>query len=190
MSGTGISVDRRRTAPPDPFANYAGNGSPSTLTRAVAADRTDPIPARNPANPRFARSRTGRPHAYPVAACHARAVHFWRAWLICCTVVGLLAWTGAGTALASDSGSAGDQQYVDPFSGSSQGQKAGNSSGSESSSASSPELGLLTEPTATIASASSRTLPYTGFDSWLGGVLDSRWWRSDWPSEESSRFRA
>jgi len=114
-------------------------------------------------------------------------------WLaICILLLGALALAVPAVTLASGGGSAGDQQYTDPFAGTPAPSKSTPKTtattppptastapapapttsatptpvASASSTASDP-----TTPTATIASSTAGTLPHTGYDSWLAAAL-------------------
>ncbi len=120
-------------------------------------------------------------------------MRFTRLILIALCLVLSVAALGPAVALASGP-SAGDQQYVDPLGGSTgsssngSGSSSGNSSasGSGTAAASSPtataSAGSTTTPTSTSSTgatstttgtttASSRTLPFTGFNVWEGAVI-------------------
>lgn len=116
-------------------------------------------------------------------------------------LLGALALAIPAVTLAAGGGSAGDQQYTDPFGGSktsatstpaqtttsspAPAPTAPSSPASSSSSGSSGDTGSTaaapasTTPTATAAGTSdsttaagtATTLPYTGYDSWMAGVL-------------------
>jgi LPXTG-motif cell wall-anchored protein len=109
-------------------------------------------------------------------------------WLLVVAALGLI---GAAGALAT---SAGDQQYIDPLSGSTtthhstpapssssssgssssstQGSTAGSTAASTPSAATSASTTATTATTATTGSQSSAaTLPRTGFDAWLAAAL-------------------
>jgi hypothetical protein len=99
-------------------------------------------------------------------------------------VLGLLAMlTPALSLAAGGGGSAGDQQYTDPFAGTPAGKAKGSGGSSSTASTPSPASTTVTSvatattptttPTATTAAGTSsdpigrsRTLPYTGFESW------------------------
>jgi hypothetical protein len=105
-------------------------------------------------------------------------------------LLGALALTIPAIALAGGGGSAGDQQYTDPFAGTSPGKSTSTRStpATSTQSATPPPTTATqqattpvpstqtssdpTTPTATIASSSTQAqLPRTGYDSWEAGVL-------------------
>ncbi len=117
-------------------------------------------------------------------------------WLVTCMLLlGALALSVPAVTLASGGGSAGDQQYTDPFAGTAPGKSKPKPTTSATStqpatpaptpttsaptpttSAPSPVASTSTAsdptpPTATIASSTAGQLPRTGYDSWLAGAL-------------------
>ena len=107
-------------------------------------------------------------------------------------VLGALALAVPAVTLAGGGGSAGDQQYTDPFAGTSPGKsKPKTTTTSAPSTSSAPATSTPpptpttsvtpvaststasdpTTPTATIASSTSGQLPHTGYDGWLAATL-------------------
>jgi hypothetical protein len=107
-------------------------------------------------------------------------------------LLGALALVVPAVTVASGGGSAGDQQYTDPFAGTSPGkskpkttttsapttstQAATQPATSSAPPASTPVASATTSsdpttPTATIASSTAGQLPHTGYDSWLAAGL-------------------
>jgi LPXTG-motif cell wall-anchored protein len=102
-----------------------------------------------------------------------------------------LAFAVPAVTLASGGGSAGDQQYTDPFGGSSSPGKSKPKTTSTSAPSTSTQPATTappatsttpvadtstasdptTTPTATIASTTTSQLPHTGYDSWLAAGL-------------------
>jgi cytoskeletal protein RodZ len=123
-------------------------------------------------------------------------VNSWQRLLFALTVLCAVALLGPVAALANGP-SAGDQQYIDPLSGTHHHSKSNSSSSSSTSSSSTPTSTGSTQPTApatptttttapapaaTSASStpaapsrshdpSGKTLPFTGFDVWLAAGL-------------------
>jgi hypothetical protein len=115
-------------------------------------------------------------------------------WLVTCMLLlSALALAVPAVTLAAGGGSAGDQQYTDPFAGTSPGeskptttttsapatstQPATQPSDTSAPPASTPVASATatssdpTTPTATIASSTPGQLPHTGYDSWLAAGL-------------------
>jgi hypothetical protein len=95
-------------------------------------------------------------------------------------VIGMLALSVPAVTLASGGGggSAGDQQYTDPFAGTPTSSSHTTTATAPASSAPTPtvapatgtttaQLTAGTTPTATIAATAANQLPYTGYDAWL-----------------------
>lgn len=122
-------------------------------------------------------------------ACHTRAVPGLRKIVSYLLLLGALALTVPAVTVASGGGSAGDQQYTDPFA-TQPGSGASHKSTKPSTTTTAPPAATstapapaantttpvtagsdpttATTPTATTAlSTSAKTLPYTGYDSWL-----------------------
>jgi hypothetical protein len=120
-------------------------------------------------------------------------VSSWQRVLFALTVVCAVVLLGAAAALANGP-SAGDQQYIDPLSGSHHHSKSNTSSGSSSTTptvtptTSTPAPATVTPTTSTTATSASstpsttttssgshdpsgKTLPFTGFDVWLAAAL-------------------
>lgn len=124
-------------------------------------------------------------------ACHTRAVSPLRCILAATIVLGVLAMVAPAASLAGCTGSAGDTQYVDPLAGCHKHKSSSTQASTTPSAATttpSPSTppavasaATSTTPTATTATGatgkdpSSKTLPYTGFQTWeaagLGLVL-------------------
>jgi hypothetical protein len=102
-------------------------------------------------------------------------------------VAGALALAVPAVTLASGGGSAGDQQYTDPFAGSTTPTSASHTTTSAPpTSTAAPTTTSAPPPTATVAPASTTTpataadpttptattaqLPYTGYDGWVAGL--------------------
>jgi len=107
-------------------------------------------------------------------ACHTRAVPGLRKIVSYLLLLGALVLSVPAVTLAAGGGSAGDQQYTDPFAtqpGSSSSHKP--TTPSTTTTAAAPATTTTAPaptPTATTASnPSAKTLPYTGYDSWLAG---------------------
>ena len=116
-------------------------------------------------------------------------------WLVTCMLLlGVLALAVPAVALAGGGGSAGDQQYTDPFGGTSPGKskpKTTSTSAPPTTTSSAPATTTPpatpttsatpvtgtstasdpTTPTATIASTTAGQLPHTGYDGWLAAAL-------------------
>lgn len=113
-------------------------------------------------------------------------------WLVTCIVLlGALALAVPAVTIASGGGSAGDQQYTDPFGGSSPGKSKPKTTASttttQAATTSTPVATSTTPvatadpttaaasdpttPTATIATSTAGRLPHTGYDSLLSAVL-------------------
>jgi hypothetical protein len=112
-------------------------------------------------------------------------------WLVTCMLVlGALALAiPAATIAAGGGGSAGDQQYTDPFGGTSSGKSTSTATTTSAPStptqpattpapttsatpvASTSTASDPTTPTATIASTTTGELPHTGYDGWLAAAL-------------------
>jgi hypothetical protein len=111
----------------------------------------------------------------------------WRHVLVCLGLLGLLA--GPTVALAQGGGSAGDQQYTDPFGSTTHGSSTHTQTQTQTqqtttsapattppATSTSPATApatvtggadtTTTTPVATAASSSGKTLPYTGLDLW------------------------
>jgi LPXTG-motif cell wall-anchored protein len=110
-------------------------------------------------------------------------------------VIGVLALSvPAVTLAAGGSGSAGDQQYTDPFAGTSTPTSAAHTTSAPTATAipttTAPPAGApttsvtqttpspasatgttISDPTATMASTSAHQLPYTGYDGWLAAAF-------------------
>jgi hypothetical protein len=125
-------------------------------------------------------------------ACHTRAVPGLRKIVSYLLLLGALVLAVPAVTLAAGGGSAGDQQYTDPFAtqpGSGSSHKSTTPSTTTTAAApattttapapvttttapatASSDPTTATTPTATTASnPSAKTLPYTGYDSWLAG---------------------
>jgi len=103
-------------------------------------------------------------------------------------LLGALALAVPAVTLASGGGSAGDQQYTDPFAGTPAPSKSKTTTTTSAPApspttsaappptttatpvASTQTAGDPTTPTATIATSTAGQLPHTGYDSWLAGV--------------------
>jgi LPXTG-motif cell wall-anchored protein len=109
-------------------------------------------------------------------------------WLATCMLLlGALALAVPAVTLASGGGSAGDQQYTDPFGGTTTSATHTTTSAPPATSSPSPSPTPTTSatpvastqtsssdptaPTATIASSTAGQLPRTGYDSWLAAAL-------------------
>jgi hypothetical protein len=103
---------------------------------------------------------------------------------------GVLALAVPAVTLASGGGSAGDQQYTDPFAGTSPGKSKSKTTTTSTPTTSTTPAATApppttsatpvaststasdpTTPTATIASTTTGELPHTGYDGWLAAVL-------------------
>jgi hypothetical protein len=132
--------------------------------------------------------REPRADASSWMACHTRAVPGLRKIVSYLLLLGALVLSVPAVTLAAGGGSAGDQQYTDPFAtqpGSSSSHKPTTPSTTTTAAApattttapapattttASGDPTTATTPTATTASnPSANTLPYTGYDSWLAG---------------------
>jgi LPXTG-motif cell wall-anchored protein len=112
------------------------------------------------------------------------------------SLLGVLALAGPAVSFATGGGSAGDQQYVDPFGHTHKSTTTSTTTNAPpptttapatttpaapaattTPAAASSDSNTATDPTATIASSTTttgslaKTLPYTGYDSWLAGGL-------------------
>ncbi len=114
-------------------------------------------------------------------------------WLVTCMLcLGALALAVPAVTIASGGGSAGDQQYTDPFGGSSPGKGKPQTTSStatqtQAATTSTPvatpttpvatadpttaSASDPTTPTATIATSTAGQLPHTGYDSWLSAAV-------------------
>jgi LPXTG-motif cell wall-anchored protein len=116
-------------------------------------------------------------------------------WLATCMLLAALALAVPAVTLASGGGSAGDQQYTDPFAGTpapskSKPKTTATTPPPATSSTPAPAAPTTapaptsatpiastssssdpTTPTATIASSTAGTLPHTGYDGWLAAAL-------------------
>jgi LPXTG-motif cell wall-anchored protein len=115
-------------------------------------------------------------------------------WLVTCMLLlGALALAVPAVTVASGGGSAGDQQYTDPFAGTSPGKSKAKTTTTTAPATSTPAATQpatssappastpaasatvtssdASTPTATIASSTAGQLPHTGYDSWLAAVL-------------------
>jgi LPXTG-motif cell wall-anchored protein len=102
-------------------------------------------------------------------ACHTRAVPGPRKIVSYLLLLGALALTVPAVTVASGGGSAGDQQYTDPFA-TQPGSGASHKSTKPSTTTTAPPAATSTAPAPaanTALSTSAKTLPYTGYDSWL-----------------------
>jgi LPXTG-motif cell wall-anchored protein len=99
-------------------------------------------------------------------------------------VMGVLALSVPAVTLANGGGgSAGDQQYTDPFAGTSTPTSTSHTTPPATATApattsfsqpvpvAAPATGTTSDPTATIAATSTNQLPYTGYDGWLAAAL-------------------
>jgi hypothetical protein len=114
-------------------------------------------------------------------------------WLVTCMLLlGALALAIPAATLASGGGSAGDQQYTDPFGGTNPGKSKPKTTSTSTPTASTQPATTTpavtptssatpvaststssdpTTPTATIASTTTGELPHTGYDGWLAAAL-------------------
>ncbi len=124
-------------------------------------------------------------------------------WLVTCMLLlGALALAIPAVTLASGGGSAGDQQYTDPFAGTAPGKSkpkthhqraddlepagrphaGGHADDKRHTGGQHPASSDPTTPTATIASTTTGELPHTGYDGWLAASWASCWWAVAWAS--------